>query len=202
MTLTAAMSSRIVADVSTIGPPTSATLLLKRWREGDMNALEELTRLVYPELKRLAAHNMRRERIGHTLTPTALVAEAYLRLVGDEVLSFENRAHFMSAAARQMRLILVDFARQRSALKRGGGLQRVTFDEQLSFDDHSDLVALDEALTALEAVDERKARAVELHYFGGMSQDEVAAALGVHRNTVVRDLRLAEAWLNRHLCAV
>jgi len=178
----------------------SVTLLLERWRKGDATALDELTRLVYAELRQLAGRQLRGERDGHTLTPTALVSEAFLRMAGGAVPSFEDRVHFFASAARHMRHILVDFARARTAQKRGSGKGPVTLDDNLLAPDSSAaLVDLDEALSALAAVDERKARVVELHFFGGMSLAEVGSALGVHVNTVVRDLRFAQAWLNRFL---
>jgi len=183
-----------------VAEPAPLTRLLTAWREGDLDALDQLTHLVYAELKRLAARQLQHERHGHTLTPTALVAEAFLRLSDSAAPSFEDRAHFFAAAARHMRHILVDFARSRGARKRGQGERAVTLDEgAVAAGDNADLVAVDEALTALAAVDERKARVVELHFFGGMALKEIGAALGVHHNTVLRDLRLAEAWLNRYL---
>ncbi len=183
-----------------VTPP--VTRLLMRWREGDMAALDELARLVYRELKQLASRQLRGEREGHTLTPTALVSEAFLRLAGGETPSFQDRVHFFATAARHMRHILVDFARARATHKRGAGKRAVTLDEKvLAASESESLLDLDEALLALAAVDERKARVVELHFFGGMSLAEVGAALGVHHNTVLRDLRFAEAWLNRYLTA-
>lgn len=177
----------------------SVTGLLNEWSRGSRDALERLAPLVYDELHRLAEAYMRRERAGHTLSPTALVSEAFLRLVGGQP-SFEDRVHFRVVAARQMRRILVDHARRRAADKRGAGDRPVTFDEALRSDQRpAELCALDDALAALAAVDQRKARAVELHYFGGMSHKEIATALEVHENTVARDLRLAEAWIGRHL---
>ena len=177
------------------------TVLLRAWTEGDKDALERLTPLVYDELRRLAGAYMRRERAGHTLTPTELVSEAFVRLAGGgDQPAFQDRVQFFALAARQMRHILVDHARRRSADKRGGKERPVTLDEEtISLERPDELVALDEALDALAAMDERKARVVELHYFGGMGQKEIAAALSVHENTVARDLRLAEAWLHRHL---
>lgn len=176
------------------------TVLLRAWAEGDETALDRLTPAVYDELRRLAGAYMRKERPGHTLSPTELVSEAFLRLAGGEHPAYEDRVHFFAVAARHMRRILVDHARRRTADKRGGRDRPVTLDEELIAGERPDeLVALDEALEALAAVDERKARVVELHYFGGMAQKEIAAALGVHENTVARDLRLAEAWLNRHM---
>jgi RNA polymerase sigma factor (TIGR02999 family) len=143
---------------------------------------------------------MRRERPGHTLSPTELVAEAFLRLAGGEHPAYDDRVQFFAVAARHMRRILVDHARRRTADKRGGRDRPVTFDEGLVSGDRPDeLVALDDALEALAAVDARKAQVVELHYFGGMAQKEIASVLSVHENTVARDLRLAQAWLHRHM---
>jgi len=176
------------------------TVLLQAWAQGDREAFDRLTPVVYNELRRLAGAYMRRERAEHTLSPTALVGEAFLRLVGGEHPAYEHRVQFFAVAARHMRRILVDHARRRTAEKRGGRDRPVTFDEGLIAGDRpEELVALDDALEALAAMDERKARAVELHYFGGMSQKEVAEALSVHENTVARDLRLAQAWLHRHM---
>lgn len=179
------------------------TLLLRAWAEGDRDAFDRLTPVVYDELHRLAGAYMRRERPDHTLTPTALVSEAFLRLVGGTHPAYEDRVQFFAVAARHMRRILVDHARRRTAEKRGGLDRPVVFDEGLiSGDRPEELVALDDALEALAAVDERKARVVELHYFGGMNQKEVADVLHVHENTVARDLRLARAWLHRHIRGV
>jgi RNA polymerase sigma factor (TIGR02999 family) len=178
----------------------SVTLLLRAWAQGDRDAFDRLTPVVYSELRRLAGSYMRRERPDHTLSPTALVSEAFLRLVGGEHPAYEDRVQFFAVAAHHMRRILVDHARRRTAQKRGGRERPESIDEgMISGDRPGELVALDDALTALTAMDERKARAVELHYFGGMSQKEVAAALSVHENTVARDLRLARAWLHRHM---
>jgi RNA polymerase sigma factor (TIGR02999 family) len=177
------------------------TALLHAWAQGDRGALDRLTPLIYDELHRLASGYMRRERPDHTLSPTDLISEAFLRLVGGEHPAYEHRVQFFSVAARHMRRILIDHARRRMADKRGGHDRPVTFDEELVAvaDRFDELVALNDALEALTAVDERKARAVELHYFGGMTLKEIAAALSVHENTVVRDLRLAQAWLYQHV---
>jgi RNA polymerase sigma factor (TIGR02999 family) len=177
------------------------TLLLRQWRSGDRHALDELAPLIYDELRRRAAAYMRRERPGHTLSPADLVAEAFLRLAEGQQPEWADRAHFFAVAARHMRQLLVDHARRRAADRRGGGQRPVTFDEaSVPSDERPEaLIALDEALVALGQVDGRKARVVELSYFGGMAQDEIAAVVGVHVNTVARDLRLAEAWLHRHL---
>lgn len=156
--------------------------------------------IVYQELRRLAAGYLRRERAGHTLQPTALVAEAYLRLVGEDHPEWSDRVAFFAVAARHMRQILVDHARRRRAAKRGGGQRVITLDEALLPSERAhDLVALDDALEALSRLDERKARAVELHYFGGLTHEEAGRVLGVHPNTVARDLRLARAWLHREI---
>jgi RNA polymerase sigma factor (TIGR02999 family) len=178
----------------------SVTDLLQAWAQGDRNAFDRLTPLVYGELQRLAGAYLRRERPDHTLSPTELVSEAFLRLVGGEHPAYEHRVQFFAVAARHMRRILIDHARRRTAGKRGGRDRPVTLDEGLVAGGRpEELVALDDALEALAAVDERKARAVELHYFGGMSHKEIAAVLSVHENTVARDLRLAQAWLHRHM---
>jgi RNA polymerase sigma factor (TIGR02999 family) len=175
------------------------TGLLRAWRDGDAGALDRLGTLLHAELRRLAAAHLRRERRGHTFTPTELVSEAFARLLGAEV-DWTDRIHFIAAAAQHMRRILVDHARKRRAEKRGGGERAVTLDEALvgSQRPHA-LLALDDALNALAAHDERKARVIELHYFGGMTQPEIAALLEIHVNTVARDLRLAQAWLAREI---
>lgn len=177
-------------------------MLLRDWRNGDHGALDELMPRVYAELHRLAVGYMRGERAGHTLRATDLVGEAYLRLADAGPSDWNDRVHFFAIAARTMRQILVDHARKRDAAKRGGGNRPVTFDEGLVAGDRpTELIALDDALEALAKFDERKARVLELHYFGGLKQDEVAEAIGVHVNTVARDLRLAEAWIHQHLRA-
>jgi RNA polymerase sigma factor (TIGR02999 family) len=175
-------------------------MLLHEWRAGDRAAADELMPLVYAELHRLASRYLRGERAGHTFRPTDLVSEAYLRLSGAAQPDWNDRVHFFAIAARTMRQILVDHARKRCTDKRGAGAKPVSFDEAIVANDRADeLIALDDALTELARLDERKARAIELHYFGGMTHDEVAAALEVHVNTVARDLRLAEAWIHRHI---
>lgn len=175
------------------------TLLLAEWARGNQNALNDLTPLVYRELRQLAASYLRRERQGHTLQPTALVHEAYLRLVNQTNPSLENRSHFYGVAARLMRQILVDHARRKQASKRGG--IRVPLDEAVSFQHERsrDLMALDTGLNALEKIDPRKCKAVELRYFGGLSMDEIAQSLEVSPVTVRRDLRMAEAWLYQEM---
>ena len=173
------------------------TLLLAQWANGSQQALDELTPLVYGELRQLAAGYLRRERIGHTLQPTALVHEAYLRLVGQSKPNWQNRSHFYGVAARLMRQILVDHARRRLAGKRAG--LKVPLEQAVGFQKERgrDLVALDAALTALDKTDPRKCKVVELRYFGGLSMEEIAQALEVSAATVRRDLRMAEAWLHQ-----
>lgn len=176
------------------------TLLLHEWRGGDEAAFGELMPLVYQELHKVAASYLRKERPGHTLRPTELVDEAYLRLAASEGMKVNDRVHFFGIAARVMRQILVDHARKHNAGKRGAGDAPVTFDDQLVHRDRpGDLVALDDALEALAKLDERKARAIELHYFGGLTHTEIAEVLGVHANTVNRDLQLGLAWIRREL---
>lgn len=172
------------------------TRLLAEWAKGNEQVMDELTPLVYGELRQLAAAYLRRERLGHTLQPTALVHEAYLRLVDQSNPNWQNRSHFYGVAARLMRQILVDHARRRQAGKRAG--LKVPLEQAVSFqeDRSHDLVALDTGLTALEKIDARKCKAVELRYFGGLSMDEVAQALDVSVETVRRDLRMAKAWLH------
>lgn len=175
------------------------TRLLAQWARGNEHALDELTPLVYKELRQLAASQLRKERKSHTLQPTALVHEAYLRLVDQQNPSWQGRSHFFGVAVRLMRQILVDHARGRQADKRAA--RRVSLEEAVSFQPERsrDLLALDSSLSALEKFDPRKCRAVELRYFGGFSMDEIARALEVSAVTVRRDLRMAEAWLNREM---
>ena len=175
------------------------TRLLAEWAKGNQEALSDLTPLVYKELRRLAASHLRREHKSHTLQPTALVHEAYLRLVDQKNPNWQNRSHFFGVAARLMRQILVDHARRKQADKRAA--RTVSLDEALSFQHERshDLVALDISLNALEKLDPRKCRAVELRYFGGFSMDEIAQTLDISAVTVRRDLRMAEAWLNREM---
>jgi RNA polymerase sigma factor (TIGR02999 family) len=174
--------------------------LLRAWRQGDQAAFDQIAPLIYDELHKLAAFHMRGERPGHTFGPTDLISEAYLRLAHGAQLDFEDRAHFFAIASRNMRQILVDHARRRCAQKRGAGQRPIELDDNIvAVDRPWELVALDEALDELAKFDERKARIAELHYFGGLTQDEIAAVCDVHVNTVARDLRLAEAWLRRSL---
>jgi RNA polymerase sigma factor (TIGR02999 family) len=177
------------------------TELLLAWSNGDTDAFDQLVPLVHAELHRLARLHMRRERQGHTLQPTALVNEAYLRLIKLKTIRWQDRAHFLAMSARIMRRVLVDFARARRNEKRGGGMPKTTFDEALpiSGEPGKDLVALDEALTALETVHPRKSQVVELRFFGGLSLEETAVALDVSIDTVKRDWRFAKLWLLRQL---
>ena len=178
----------------------SVTKLLGDWRSGSEDALVRLTPLVYNELRRLAGHYMRSERAGHTLQATAVVNEAFVKLVNMEV-PWQDRAHFFAVAARLMRRILVDHAKAHRRLKRGGPITTLSLDEELyvSAEADADLVALDEALEALEKFDERKCRIVELHYFGGLTYSEMAETMGLSEATIHRDLRLAKAWLQNEL---
>jgi len=177
------------------------TKLLVAWNKGEAAALERLTPLVYAELHRLAKRHMAGERPGHLLQPTALVNEAYLRLIDCQNVEWQNRAHFFGLAAQVMRHILVDFARTRQRQKRGGDALRVSFSEaaNLPQERSTDLVALDDALQTLEKLDARHARVVELRFFGGMSLEETAEALNVSVKTVERDWSVAQAWLYHEL---
>jgi RNA polymerase sigma factor (TIGR02999 family) len=177
------------------------TALLLEWREGDGAALERLLPVVYKELQRIARRCMTGEHRGHSLQATALVNEAYLRLVNVQRVNWQDRAHFFAVSARLMRRILVDHARARGYLKRGGGAVKVTFDEALTIPlgRERDVIALDDALDALAAFDERKSRVVELRIFAGLKTDEIASILGVSADTVRRDWRLAKAWLFREI---
>ena len=186
-----------MADV----PSHDVTHLLARWKDGDETALQQLVPIVHEELRRVAQRQMARERPGHMLQPTALVNEAYLRLVNLKQMQWQNRAHFFAMGARLMRRILVDFARSRGYQKRGGGAKQVSFTEALEVAEceATDVVALNDALEALADVDERKSQVVELRFFGGLSVEETAEVLSVSRETVRRDWKVAKMWLLRHL---
>ena len=177
------------------------TQLLADWSDGDDGALDKLIPLVQPKLHRLAHHYMSRERTGHTLQTTALLNEAYLQLVDDSTRNWQNRTHFMAAAAQLMRRIMVDHARERCSLKRGGGALRVTLDDTALVTEKrsEELLALDEALERLTAQDPRKSRIVELRYFGGLTEEETAAFLKLSDRTVRREWRMARTWLYRAL---
>jgi len=184
-------------------PPSSkdVTQMLSDWRQGHPEALDRLMPVVYDELPRLADRYLRGERRDHTLQTTALVHEAYLQLVDQKEAHWRNRAHFLAIAAQLMRRILVEHARSRRAAKRGGPEQKVTLDESLELSTKGDisLAALDDALTALEACDPQQSRIVELRFFGGLTVDETAEALGISPRTVSREWRMARAWLHREL---
>jgi len=177
------------------------TGLLRAWSDGDEASLEQLMPLVDAELRRLARAYMRRERQGHTLQTTALVNEAFIRLVDAKNLRWQDRAHFLGISARLMRRVLVDHARARGYQKRGGGARRVVLDEAMapSGPPEIDIVALDRALDALAIVDERKSRVIEMRFFGGLSVEETAEVLHVSCDTIKRDWRLAKLWLLREL---
>ena len=181
--------------------PQEVTRLLQAWSQGEESALDRLVPLVYRELHLRARRCMAREREPHSLQTTALIHEAYLRLVGSSPVSWESRNHFFAIAARLMRRILVDRARARRSQKRGGAARPVSFDEQLvvAGPPNRDLVSLDDALTALATVDERKAKVVELRFFGGLSVEETAGLLSVSPQTVLRDWKLSKAWLLREM---
>jgi len=182
-------------------PPSDVTTLLSAWTAGDQSALDRLVPLVYAELRRVARNRLRQERPGQTLQPTALVNEAYVRLVRLKRMKWQNRAHFFAMCARRMRQILVDAARARQFAKRGGGGVRVTFSEGRlpSTTACPDVVALDDALKALEALDPRKSQVVELRFFAGLDAEETASALGVSTDTVSRDWKFAKTWLYQEL---
>jgi RNA polymerase sigma-70 factor, ECF subfamily len=182
-------------------PPHELTQLLKAWSGGDKSALDKLMPLVYNDLRRLARRHMAGEREDHTLQTTALVNEAYMRLVDSKQTSWRDRAHFFAVCARLMRNILVDAARSRQALKRGAGVRVVELDEAMaaSAEPAVDLIALDDALTALAAFDARKGQVVEMRIFGGLSVEETAGVLEISTDTVTRDMHLATAWLRREL---
>jgi RNA polymerase sigma-70 factor (ECF subfamily) len=181
--------------------PQEVSQLLRAWSDGDQAALDKLMPLVYEELRRMAKRHMDRQGPGHTLQTTALIHEAYLRLVDQKETRWQNRAHFFAVAATAMRHILVDYARTRQAAKRGGEAVVVSLDEAAVASDEraAEMAALDDALEGLAAFDRRKCRVVELRYFGGLSVEETAEVLKVSRETVARDWRLARTWLLREL---
>ena len=177
------------------------TQLLIAWADGDQSAHDELMPLVYEELRRLAHHYISRERPGHTLQTSALVHEAYVRLVDQETIQWQGRAHFFGIASRLMRQVLVDYARKRKYLKRGGDALRVSLDEVMAVSEEraAEVVALDDALKSLAEIDSRQSQIVELRFFGGLSIEETAEILSVSRGTVMRDWTLAKAWLRREM---
>lgn len=184
----------------TAASPQEVTRLLAAWSDGDEAALEQLVPIIHAELRRLARHYLKRERPGHTLQTSALVNEAYVRLINWKTARFENRAHFFGVSAQLMRRILVDFARQRPRVQ-GAPVRHVSLEEALSVaaEPGADLVALDEALVQLAQLDPRKARIIELRFFGGMSVDETAEFLGISPATALREWQKAKAWLYREL---
>jgi len=184
-------------------PPNSPeiTQLLLAWGKGDDAALDELIPVVYGELRRIAGNFMRRQNPGHTLQASALVNEAFLRLVDSNKVNWQSRTHFFAVSAQLMRRVLVDAARRRNSQKRGGDRFRITFDDRIdiSDEDETDLVALDEAMTRLADLNPRHSRIVELRYFGGLTEEQVAETLNISARTVRRDWSVARAWLYREL---
>ncbi|MBK9317181.1 MAG: sigma-70 family RNA polymerase sigma factor [Acidobacteria bacterium] len=182
-------------------PTEEITQLLLAWGKGDEGAFDRLMPLVYDEMRKIARRYMSRQRPDHTLQTTALVNEAYLRLIDSSKVQWQNRAHFYAISAQLMRRILVDFARARTNQKRGGGAQKVVLDEALTITSEpgADLIALDDALNELAKLDRRQSQIVELRYFGGLSEDETAEILDISARTVRRDWSLARAWLYRQL---
>jgi RNA polymerase sigma factor (TIGR02999 family) len=182
-----------------MAPEPNVTSLLREWRSGDDDALGQLTPMVYQELHRIAERHMRSERAGHTLQATALVNEAFVRMAEADV-PWADRAHFFAVAARTMRRILTDYARSRLSAKRGAGVAAITLHEGLvPGKDHNRFIEIDEALTKLSGIDERKSDILVLHFFGGLTYEETAEALKISAATVDRDLRLAKAWLASEL---
>ena len=177
------------------------TQLLKAWSDGNERARDELMSIVYPELRRLAHHYMKGESPGHTLQTSALVNEAFLKLVDQRNVQWQNRAHFFGISARVMRRILVDYARQRRYAKRGGGIQTLSFDETLVVSEErcAEVIGLHDALETLMKFDPRKSQIVELRFFGGLSIEETAEVLSVSPGTIMRDWTLAKAWLRREI---
>ena len=182
-------------------PEHEITQLLAEWRDGNQAALDDLYPLVYDELHRLARRYMSRERKGHTLQTTALINEAYVRLVDQRDVQWANRSHFFAISAQIMRRILIDHARRYAYAKRGGGARQVSLDETatVALGDLSEFLRLDEALKSLAELDPRRSQVVELKYFGGLNNDEIAGVLKISKNTVIRDWNMARAWLYSQL---
>jgi RNA polymerase sigma factor (TIGR02999 family) len=195
------MSESQDGDSKSDEPRHDVTLLLAKWRGGDDEALDELVSVVYNELRRLAGKYLNHESVGQTLQTHDLIHEAFLRLIGQRHVDWQNRAHFFGIAARMMRRILTDHARRRAYGKHGGGLRRVRLDDvpEVAVTSDAGIVAVDEALVELKEVDETLAKIVELRFFGGLEHDEIAAVLGVSNATVRRRFRVAKAWLYRRL---
>lgn len=181
-------------------PKKNVTELLKAWSHGDQSARDDLLLIIYPDLRRRAGAFMRRERPNHTLQPTALINEAYIRLVDQSSTTWQDREHFFKVASKVMRQVLVDYARAHAAEKRGGGLAKLSLDDiELGKERDIDLIALDEALTGFEKIDPRRSGLVELRFFGGFSVEEIAEFTSVSDSTVKRDLRTALAWLRSEM---
>jgi RNA polymerase sigma-70 factor, ECF subfamily len=182
-------------------PPGEITLLLNRISAGEQEEYNRLAELVYAELRKIASHVMVSESRDHTLQPTMMATEAYFKLVDHRSHNWQNRAHFFAVAAQAMRRIMVDYGRKRRSLKRGGTSRRVELDQaaNVALDSHEDVLALDEALTRLEAIDQRQSQIVELRYFSGLTEEETAAALGIGLRTVKREWAVARAWLHAEL---
>ena len=192
---------QLVSGTRMPSSPSDVTLLLVDWGKGNQQALDELMPLVYNELHRLAARYLRRERQDHTLQPTALINELYLKIIDQRQVNWQNRAHFFGIAAQMMRRILVDHAQAHRYAKRGGGAQKLTFDEALAVpaERDLDLIALDDALGSLAEIDPQQARIVELRFFGGLTIEETAEVLDISPATVKRDWNWAKAWLYREI---
>jgi RNA polymerase sigma factor (TIGR02999 family) len=195
------LSIGAAATIGRIEPHGNITALLAQWTGGDDLALQQLMPLIQRELHRIAVFHMANERPGHTLQPTALVNETFVRLLEGQVIAFRDRVHFLSLCARVMRRILVDHARAHRAAKRGGSAQTIQLDEALGIPEvaRADFAALDDALLALAKLDERKSRVVELRFFGGLTVEETAAAVEVSAETVMRDWQFAKSWLQREM---
>jgi len=185
------------------GSQHEVTRLLLRWKDGDQAALDVLMPMVEAELRRLAGGYMRHERPGHTLQPTALVNEAWLRMAKQDMPQFQGRSHFVAIAAHYMRQILVEHARKKNAEKRGSGAHAVSIEDEAIFavERSADLVALDDGMKELARFDQRQSKIVELHFFGGMTYEEIAEFLNIGRSTVIRDLRMAQVWLKNFMTA-
>ena len=191
-------NSNTVGDMSL---QSQITVLLVNIENGDSRAIDELLPLVYSQLKAMAGNQLKGERPNHTLNATALVHEAYLKLVHQDRVSWQNRAHFFAIAAQAMRRVLINYAKSRLADKRGGGQPIVTFNEEVMSGDSpaEEIIALDEALTRLKEIDERQSRIIELRFFGGLTEQEVAQVMKISESTVKRDWRMARAWLTREM---
>lgn len=199
----AAVDCLSMTSLTTNGQAGTVSVLLRAWGQGDLRARDDLASLVYRELRRRAGAHLQRERNDHTLQPTALVHEAYMRLVGQERVAWRNRAHFFAIASQMMRRILVDHARERRAAKRPGAGVKVMLDDQIgaAAPRECELIDLDQALTELTHIDPRQGQVVELRYFGGLSEQEVAEVLSISRATVTREWQTARAWLYRRITA-